>query len=590
MKKSYSKKIFVALLIVAMMISSMAGVFVYGEAADITTITILHTNDIHGRVDEGTFDGMGFGKIATLVNQHREQYPNVLLLDGGDTVHGLPIATMVEGQSIIEIMNAIGYDAMVAGNHDFNYGQERLVELNEIADFPILAANVIKEDGELLLPSHMIQEVDGIKIGIFGLATPETIFKSHPKGVVGLTFEDTVEAAKRMVAELENQVDIIIAVGHLGIDEETFDTSKRVVENVKGIDLFVDGHSHTVLENGLLVEDTLIVSAGEYGQYLGVVQLTIENGILVDLEASLISKEEVEELEEDEGVMAVINGIKEQQSQILSDVVGTTTVPLVGEREVVRVEESNLGNLITDVFLEATGADVALTNGGGIRTSIEAGEITRGNIIAVFPFGNSIEVKKVTGAIIKEALEHGTDAYPEAKGGFPHVAGMTFTIDVNRPIGDRVVDIKVNGEALEIEKEYTLATNDFLAAGGDGYTMLIEPPTIRVLMAMDEALVDYIRAREVIEPKVEGRITATELVVEEEKEEVVEQPVIKEPIVEEPIEVIEPKTTIYIVQPGDWLSRIAIRYGTTWEELQEMNDIKNANLIFPGQKLVVPVQ
>ncbi|MCC5910267.1 MAG: 5'-nucleotidase C-terminal domain-containing protein [Clostridiaceae bacterium] len=573
-----------------MMISSMAGVFVYGEAADITTITILHTNDIHGRVDEGTFDGMGFGKIATLVNQHREQYPNVLLLDGGDTVHGLPIATMVEGQSIIEIMNAIGYDAMVAGNHDFNYGQERLVELNEIADFPILAANVIKEDGELLLPSHMIQEVDGIKIGIFGLATPETIFKSHPKGVVGLTFEDTVEAAKRMVAELENQVDIIIAVGHLGIDEETFDTSKRVVENVKGIDLFVDGHSHTVLENGLLVEDTLIVSAGEYGQYLGVVQLTIENGILVDLEASLISKEEVEELEEDEGVMAVINGIKEQQSQILSDVVGTTTVPLVGEREVVRVEESNLGNLITDVFLEATGADVALTNGGGIRTSIEAGEITRGNIIAVFPFGNSIEVKKVTGAIIKEALEHGTDAYPEAKGGFPHVAGMTFTIDVNRPIGDRVVDIKVNGEALEIEKEYTLATNDFLAAGGDGYTMLIEPPTIRVLMAMDEALVDYIRAREVIEPKVEGRITATELVVEEEKEEVVEQPVIKEPIVEEPIEVIEPKTTIYIVQPGDWLSRIAIRYGTTWEELQEMNDIKNANLIFPGQKLVVPVQ
>lgn len=576
------------------------GAFAYGEASGATTITILHTNDIHGRVLEGDFDGMGYGKITTLVKEAREANPNTLLLDAGDTFHGLPIATSVEGESIATIMNAIGYDAMAAGNHDFNYGQERLVELNEMTEFPIMAANVKKANGTNLLESYVIKEVAGVKVGIFGLATPETLFKSHPKGVEGLKFDDPVETALKMVAALEDKVDIIIALGHLGIDEESVDTSIKVIESVPGIDVFVDGHSHSVLTEGKLVGDTLLVSAGEYGKYLGVVELVVEDGSLVSKKANLISKEDAAEVEEDEAIMEIVKEINDMVEAVMNEVVGEAAVTLDGERAQVRAGETNLGNLITDVFIEATGADVALTNGGGIRASITAGEITRKDIITVFPFGNSLEVKKVTGKVIKEALESGTDAYPEAKGAFPHVAGMTYKIDLNKPVGNRIVDIMVNGSPLELEKEYTLATNDFIAAGGDGYTMIQATPTTRRLMAMDEALISYIQERGVIAPAVEGRITAIELneeaveeVVEEEinvVEPIVEEPAVEEPAVEEPhVEEVkeEAAAIIYVVQPGDWLSTIAMRYNTTWEHLQEINGIKNPNLIFPGQKIIV---
>lgn len=593
MKKYNMKKVFVTILIFTMLFTTMS-LFSYGETAGATTITILHTNDIHGRVLEDAYDGMGFGKIATLVKEIREANPNTLLLDAGDTFHGLPIATSVEGESIATIMNAIGYDAMAAGNHDFNYGQTRLVELNEITEFPIFAANVKQADGTNLLESYIVKEIAGVKIGIFGLATPETLFKSHPKGVEGLKFDDPVETALKMVAALEDEVDIIIALGHLGIDEESIDTSVKVIEEVPGIDVFVDGHSHSVLEEGKVVGDTLLVSAGEYGKYLGVVELVIEDESLISKKANLISKEEAAEVEEDEALMKIVHEINEIVEEVMNEVVGETAVTLDGEREQVRAGETNLGNLITDVFIEATGADVALTNGGGIRASIEAGEITRKDIITVFPFGNSLEVKKVTGEIIKEALELGTDAYPEPKGAFPQVAGMSYKIDLNKPVGDRIVDIMVNGSALEMDKEYTLATNDFIAAGGDGYTMIQATPTTRRLMAMDEALIAYINEEGVIAPAVEGRITVVEL-KEEEVQEVVEEvggvdPIVEEPVVEEPHkeEVKEEVTTIiYVVQPGDWLSKIAIKYNTSWEHLQEINGIKNPNLIFPGQKIAI---
>jgi 5'-nucleotidase len=522
------------------------------EESTVTTITILHTNDIHGRVHEGP--GFGFAKISTLVKQFRAENPNTLLLDAGDTFHGLPIATVVQGESIVRIMNAIGYDVMVAGNHDFNYGQDRLLELVEMADFPILGGNVLKGE-EKFLQDYIIKEVDGIKIGIFGLATPETLYKSHPRGVEGLTFLDPVETAKEMVEYLKDKVDIIIALGHLGIDEESEHTSEKVINEVPGIHLFVDGHSHSVLPNGKKIGDTLLVSAGEYGKFLGVVELKIKDGELLDVEAKLISREDVADLEPDQEIIDLIKDIEKDIDEALSEVVGETKVKLEGARDFVRTRETNLGNLIADAMLSVSGADVALTNGGGIRASIEVGEITRKDIVTVLPFGNSVEVIKVTGKTIKEALEHGTDAYPGSKGAFPHVAGMTYKIDLNRDIGDRIVDIYINGEPLDLEKEYTLATNDFLAAGGDGYTMFVGAPVVSSLLALDEALALYIKELGLIEYQVEGRITVIEVTEQpiepeepgDEEPTEPEQPEVEEPGDEEPTEPEQPE----VEEPGD---------------------------------------
>lgn len=538
------------------------------EVTEITKITILHTNDSHSRVFEDKYAGMGFAKLSTLIKQHEEENKNTLVLDAGDTFHGQTIATLEKGESIVEIMNAVGYEAMAAGNHDFNYGYERLLELAEMTDFPVISANVIYEDtGELVLPPYVVKEVDGVKLGIFGLSTPETHFKTHPKNVEGLKFTDPVEAAKKMVKVLkeEEQVDAVIALTHLGTDESSTDTSIKVAENAPGIDLIVDGHSHTTDNVG--ISGTLIVSAGEYLKNLGVVELVFEDQKLVSKEGHLITKEEAAEIEADPEVEAVIQKIQESQKTILSEVVGKTAVELNGEREYVRTGETNLGNLITDAMIDMTGADVAITNGGGIRASIDKGEITKEEIITVLPFGNYIVTKEVTGAAIKEALENGVSAYPETKGAFPHVAGMTYKIDPNKPAGDRVHSIMIDGEPIDMDKTYVLATNDFMAAGGDEYTMFIDASLLNEYPALDEAVITYIKKQGTVSPETEGRIQAEAMGSE-----------------------TEAGYDEYIVKAGDWLSTIAPKFNTTWEKLQEINNLKNPNLIFPGQKLMVPAQ
>ncbi|WLR41375.1 5'-nucleotidase C-terminal domain-containing protein [Bacillus carboniphilus] len=473
-------------------------------------ITLLHTNDTHSKVWDDKYAGMGFAKIATLVEQYEQENPNTLMLDAGDTFHGTSFSTLVEGTSIVEIMNEIGYDAMAAGNHDFNYGYDRLLELAGLTEFPVLSANVVYEEtGERLLQPYTIEEVDGVKLGIFGLTTPETAYKTHPANVEGIEFLDPVEVANEMVAELEKQnVDTIIALTHLGTDASSTDTSIKVANEAPGIDLIVDGHSHTVDNTDEHGNGTLIVSAGEYTENLGVVNLTYEDGKLVSKEAETITKQQAETdgIEEDPEVKALIDGIDAEHEEILSEVIGSTDVVLDGEREQVRAGETNLGNLITDAMLAETGADVALMNGGGIRASIDQGEITKGEVVTVLPFGNYIQTIEVTGQTLLDALEHGTSSYPEVKGAFPHVAGITFAIDTEQPAGERVHSVMIDGKALELEATYTLATNDFLAAGGDDYSMFAGSTVTGEFAALDEALIEYIAAHTPVSPAVEGRI------------------------------------------------------------------------------------
>ena len=563
-----SQKFLAVLMVLTLIFTSFGSATLFAEeTGEETVIYILHTNDMHGRIESGSYDGMGFDRIATLINNFKADYENVIVLDAGDAVHGMPAATIDKGESVIKIMNAMGYQAMAPGNHDFNYGKERLLELNEMADFPILAANLkVEETGEDFLKPYEIWEVAGLKIGVFGLATPETLFKSHPDNTKGLEFINPVEAAQEMVTLLEPQTDMIIALTHLGLDESSklTETSKGVAEAVEGIDLIVDGHSHTELQEGLVVNDTLIVMAKEYNKFLGSVKITIDAEGNKTLEASLIGKDVAMELEADPEVRAVIDAQAEETSVLLNEVVGQTTVKLEGAREFVRTGETNLGNILTDALKWKAGAEAALTNGGGIRASVEVGDITRGNIIEVAPFGNLVVSKLLSGEAIKLALENGASGYPSAHGAFAHVSGIKYTIDPNMPVGERVKDVMVNGEALDLERMYNVATNDFLAAGGDKYTMLEGTETTGEFGVMDGALIEYINQLDVVAPEVEGRITI--------------------------LPMDEPETVTYVVVAGDVLWKIARAYNTTWEELAEMNALENPNLILVGQELMVPAE
>ena len=559
----------ISLTLVMVMVLSM---FSFANAAETVNITIAHTNDTHARIEEGKYAGMGFAKLATKVAELKAANPNVLLLDAGDTFHGQTVATLVKGESIVTIMNSMGYDAMTAGNHDFNYGQERLVELAEMADFPILAANVKKADGSTLVDSYVIKEIGGVKVGIFGLATPETTYKTHPNNVKGLTFASPVEEAKAMVAELEGKADIVIALAHLGVDEESTYTSKLVAEQVDGIDVIIDGHSHTALDEGLVVNGTLIAQTGEYDKNLGIIELDYADGAVTASKASLFAKDAAAEVAEDPAVLAVVAEVKAANDVITSVKVGDASFVLDGERGQVRAGETNLGNFIADAMLAETGADIAFTNGGGIRASIQVGEITKGDVITVLPFGNYVVVKSVSGADIKAALEHGIDAYPETKGAFPHVAGMTFKFDPNKPAGSRLLEVKVNGMMIDSAKMYTFATNDFIAAGGDGYKMLGDDAITGEYPGLDEVVISYIAANGTEAAKVDNRVVAL-------------------PVVAAPVEVTpapEMKSVVYVVKANDVLWKIAKSYSITWKEIADYNKLTDPNLIMPGQEIMIP--
>jgi 5'-nucleotidase / UDP-sugar diphosphatase len=459
-----------------------------------TKITIVHTNDIHARAVENKAE-LGYTRIGTIVKQIRAENPNTLVLDAGDTFHGLPFANLERGASIAKLMNAVGYDYMTTGNHDYNYGQDRLLELSKEIKFPILAANVYK-DGKRLFKPYAIRKIAGVKIGIFGLATPETYYKTDPKNIVGITFADPIEEARKMVAELDPKTDIIICLSHIGMDKSSNPRSVDIAKAVPGIDVIIDGHSHSSLETCIAENDsrTLIASAGEYGRAVGVVDILVGPDHKIEMrEARSITAANSPDLVGDPEIKAVVDGIVAAQKPLLSEKVGATSVLLLGLRDNVRTSQTNLGTLIANGMISATGADVALTNGGGIRDSIAAGDITKGDIFRVMPFGNYIVTIQVTGADIVAALENGVGKLPASDGRFPHVAGMTYTLDVSKPAGSRISDVKVKGAPIDLAKTYVLASNNFTAAGGDEYNMFKGRKLVNEYPSDAEVFMAYLR-------------------------------------------------------------------------------------------------
>ena len=488
-------------------------------------VVILHTNDTHGG-DAAGEKSIGTAGVAQLKKDFEAAGATVLLLSAGDAIQGDPLVNLDKGASAIEFMNAAGYDAMCPGNHEFDYGRDNLEELADKAEFPILCANLVnKSTGKPIFEANKVFELEGgKKIGVFGLATPETASKANPKYVEGLEFlqgEKLYECAQKQVDELKAAgCDLIVCLGHLGVDEGSEpNRSIDVASHVNGIDLFVDGHSHSDNETiaaaaggSNVVNGALIVSTGTKLANVGVYICGEEP------EYGYVSAGEYTGSDPD--VAKLIDERSAAVDSELSAVFAKSEVLLDGNRAPgVRTQETNLGDFAADAILwqarEYLGGDdkvdAAFTNGGGIRDSIAAGDVTMKTMKTVFPFGNAVYTLDLTGAQILEMLEANTNTTPTANGGFPQVSGMSFTIDTTVPYvngekygdttfyapaepGARVKDVKVGGEPLDLDKTYTLATNDFTAAGGDAYYVLTQAANgYNTTVSLEDALVNYTR-------------------------------------------------------------------------------------------------
>jgi len=474
-------------------------------ADEYSRVTILHTNDIHGRFVQSS-TSIGIDTVAAIL----AGWENAVLVDAGDTFHGVPFVNFEQGANAVELMNLAGYSVFTPGNHDFNFGIDRLLELEDEADFAFVSANITR-GGAPVFDAYTIIEVDGFSLGFFGLATPDTPTVTHPDNVAGLTFGDPVPAARAAVAALQaHEVDVIIAVAHLGVDGEV-PPSVRVAEEVEGIHLIIDGHSHTLLEEGKIVGDVLIAQTGGHLRQLGAVEIVFSSeGELLYMDAFVIDHETaLDSFEPVAAITAAAEAMSAEIDEILGEVVAYSPVYFDGDRDYLRNMEMPLGNLAADSMRWATDADLALTNSGGLRVSIEAGDVTMYDIIAVMPFFNFVVVAEITPAELLEALENGVSNMP-GNGRFPQISGFAFTFDPEAEEGSRVQSITVDGEELDLEDTtttFTIAINDFIQAGGDGFSVFQDLPRVMDADTQAEVLIAYMAVADLSAIEVEGRIT-----------------------------------------------------------------------------------
>ncbi len=503
------------------------------SVAKMYQLTILHTNDHKGHFM--TFspyanpDVGGMAARSTLVNIVRAEVEqaggHVLLLSAGDVNIGVPESDLLKAEPDFKLMNMLGYDAMTLGNQDFK-NHAVLMQQREWAGFPFLAANVVKkETGEPLVDPYIVKEFDGLHVAIFGLTTVDIGLVSP--FLENLEFQSPIETAKALVPKLRREVDLVIALTHIGFHEISarwFRTSAGdilLAKEVPRIDVIVGGQTRIALEVPEVIEDTLIVQAGSYGRYVGRLDLTIDSDadiiteytytlIPVNLKKRVKYKDKSYYMYVDKGyvedptVLEFIQPYLDQTNELLSQPVGEALVKLGGEREVIRTQETNLANLVTDSMRAKTGAEIAFQNGGGIRASIEPGSITYRDILTVLPFQNTLVLMDMTGEQIMDVLSRAATVKPEA-GAFLHASGLTWTN--NKGFPEQVI---VGEEPIELGRMYKVVTNRFLAGGGDAYTMFKDIPQYDTGFVNASALREYIMKAGKVAPKVEGRITIIE--------------------------------------------------------------------------------
>ena len=513
------RKFLSVLLAMAMVLSLTVTSFAADTAADAKAemagkTVILHTNDVHGAVE-------GYAYIAQLKADYEAKGAEVILVDAGDFSQGTTYVSSTKGADAVTMMNAAGYDVVTLGNHEFDYGYAQLKENMSKAKFKVVCADVFNEDGTPIFDaSYTYTTKSGVKVGFFGMETPETQTKANPALIKGLTFADKdafTKAAADQVAALKD-ADVVICLAHLGVDAESAPyRSTDLYAAVKGIDFIIDGHSHTVMTKGEKGEP--IQSTGTAFKNIGV--------IVIDDASKKIESNSLYEIKEDTAkdatVAAAAKVIVDRVNNEYGVKFATSKVELNGAKAPNgnRDVETNNGDLITDamrwkVLQNKDGLTVnedhvvAITNGGGIRAAIAKGDVTKKDINTVLPFGNTVAVVYVTGEQLLEALEASTFSTPTAVGGFPQVSGINFTIHTGKAYDkndatypestyygpktiNRVVINSVNGKEFKANEVYAVVTNNFCAAGGDTYyAFKAASAQFDTGIPLDEAVMEYV--------------------------------------------------------------------------------------------------
>ncbi|MEP2530888.1 bifunctional metallophosphatase/5'-nucleotidase [Shimia sp.] len=502
-----------------------------GMAAADYSLTILHTNDFHARFEpiskydsgcgeESNAEGKCFGGSARLVTalaDARARSNNSILVDGGDQFQGTLFYTYYKGKLAAEMMNNMGYDAMTVGNHEFDDGPEVLRGFMDSVDFPVLMSNADVSKEELLADSLMkstVIERGGEKLGLIGLTPQDTDELASPGPNV--TFSDPVAAVQGEVDKLtEMGVNKIIVLSHSG-----YRVDQRVAAETTGVDVIVGGHSNTYLSNTsdkaqgpypTMVGETAIVQAYAYGKFLGELNVTFNDaGEITEAMGEPIIMDAA--ISEHADTKARIKEAAAPLEEIRNRVVAETAEPIDGERGSCRAQECAMGNLIADAMLDRVkdqGVEIAIQNGGGIRASIDQGEVTMGEVLTVLPFQNTLSTFEVKGATVVEALENGVSQHEEGAGRFPQVAGLTYAFDAAQPAGSRVSDVMVGGAAIDLEKVYGVVSNNYVRNGGDGYKMFRS-----AMNAYDfgpdlaDVTAEFMAAQGAFKPYLDGRIVA----------------------------------------------------------------------------------
>lgn len=550
------KRILGLVLAMAMLLSLTGAVC--GEPEQLEKdVVVLFTSDVHCGIDQG----FGYAGLAAIRQSMEDAGNHVVLVDNGDSVQGEPIGTMTTGEALIELMNVVGYDLAIPGNHEFDYGMDRFLELTEKADFPYISANFNK-DGELVFAPYLVKEFDGVKIAFVGITTPKTITTSTPK-----YFQDENgnfiygfmqdESGEKLYAAVQSAVDAareegaayVIALGHLGNEQACEPwTYADVIGNTTGIDALLDGHSHDTDQVEMVNKDGQTVLRSGCGTKLagvGCLRIGKDGKLSTELFLWNNKTDAPTLLGIHNDADAAVKSAKDALGDKLSEVVAKTAVELtindpVATKDdgspirIVRRAETNLGDLCADAYRELSGAQIAFVNGGGIRTSIKEGDITLNDILKVHPFGNAMCVIEATGQQILDALEWGARAVPSESGGFLQVSGLSYEIhtyiessakaDENTMFAGvegeyRVKNVMVGGEPLELDKTYTLASHNYmLKNGGDGFSMFGGCNVLQDEVMLDnQVLINYITGvldgvvgQEYADPYGAGRIVAVE--------------------------------------------------------------------------------
>jgi 5'-nucleotidase/UDP-sugar diphosphatase len=444
-----------------------------------THVIIMHTNDIHGHL----LPESGAGGLAIIAAMVKQQRPDILL-DAGDMFAGTVVSDTYYGESVIAVMNRMGYDASILGNHEFDYGLNTLRSRVRQARFPVLSANVVLPFDDVV-KTRVIQ-AKGIRFGVVGLTTEETPITTHPKNMKHVQFLDVVRALEINLPQLRKTCDFVIVLGHLAPEEEL-----RVAKAFPEIKLIVSGHSHSELQQPIRENGVMIVRTGSFGRFVGRVDLDFESRRLATMSERLI---EVKGVAPDPEALKVVEPYRAKVERQMNAVLGEATQDLARRAE----DGGAMLNLVTDAYRAKTGTQIALANPGGVRTSLPAGPITYGKLFEILPFENTVVTMKITGAQLKRSLAVGITA----------VSGVRAAFDPRKPKNERLVSATLeNGGLIVDDATYTVTVNDFMQAGGDGYTEFANGTDVKDTgLRLRDVVSEYIKAKKTITPVIDGRI------------------------------------------------------------------------------------